>query len=215
MERIARAAGGFVSSSSVFINDEPIPEPLEETIGRTRSASVTIRVPAQAYPTVMSQLRGMAREVQFESSDTTDVSEEFADLQARLRNLEATEARYLELLQMAESIPDILTIQDRINAVRLEIERIQGRINLLNDLTDLATITVQLRPFLPAAEEPAEGGGWAEEAARAAWEASQAVMRALGTAAIMAGVALAWLALPALVVLLGWRALRPRGGGEA
>lgn len=217
VEAIASGAGGFVSSSSVFMED--MPEPSEDEVApprRTQSASVTIRVPSSAYASVMNQIRGLDGELQSESSTTSDVSEEFADLEARLRNLEATEARYLELLDRAETIPDILTLQDRINSVRLEIERIQGRINLLNDLTDLATIVVQLSPLTAPIEAPSEPG-WAQQAWDNAWEDSQQVLEAMGTAAIVIGVVLAWLAVPVLVIAVVWRLFGPRRprGGEA
>ncbi len=210
VETIAGSAGGFVSESSVFV--ESPPEPLEGDAAsprRAQSATVTIRVPTSAYASVMNQLRGVAGEVQSESSTTSDVSEEYADLEARLRNLEATEARYLELLEKAETIPDILTLQDRINAVRLEIELIQGRINLLNDLTDLATIVVQLQPLALVAEEPSESG-WAQQVWDDAWETSEEALQAMGTAAIVGGVVLAWLAAPALAIAIGWRLFGPR-----
>jgi len=218
VESIAVAAGGFVSRSSVFI-EEPPELGEEDDFGprRTQTATVTIRVPAEVYGSVMSQLRGVAEEVKSEISEASEVTEEFTDLQARLRNLEATEASYLELLTKAEEIPDILTVQDRINQVRLEIEQVQGRVNLLDSLTDLATITVQLTlPVVPA-EEPDGGKGWAAEAWDAAWEGSQDAMVALGTMAIVGGVVLAWLAIPALVALAAWRLFWPRrsGGGEA
>jgi hypothetical protein len=216
VESIAGSAGGFVSASSVFV-EEP-PQPLDgdsEPPRKTQSATVTIRVPATAYASVMNRLRGISGELDGESSTTEDVSEEFADLEARLRNLEATEARYLELLQTAKTIPDILSLQDRLNAVRLEIERIQGRINLLNDLADLASITVQLRP-LAAVETPQETD-WAQQAWEDAWQTSEDALQALGTAAIVVGVVLAWLAVPALAIAIGWRLFGPRRprGGEA
>jgi uncharacterized protein YjeT (DUF2065 family) len=164
---------------------------------------------------VLSDLRGLAQEVRSESSNTSDVSEEFADLEARMRNLGATESRLLELLGRATSIGDILIVQDRINAVRLESERVQGRIQLLNDLSDLATIEVFLRPLVLVEGPEPEEKGWAQEVADAAWETSQDVLRALGSGAIVAGVVLAWLSAPVLVALGAWWLLanrRPRGG---
>ncbi len=219
VERIVATAGGFVSSSSVFVDGPPEPVPQgqdSEPPKRTRTATVEVRVPAEAYATVMGQLRGIAKEVEAETSQTSDVTEEFADMGSRQRNLEATEQRYLELLQRAQSIPDILTLQDRLNGVRLEIEQVQGRINLLNDLTDLATISVQLQPFAAAAAEPS-APGWAEQAWDQAWEASSAALEAMGTAAIVAGVVLAWLAVPGLAIVVAWRLLGLRGQrkGEA
>ena len=218
VESIAVAAGGFVSESNVFIDGPSDPEPGDDTAPtRTQTATVTIRVPAEVYASVMGQLRGVAAEVRSENSSAAEVTEEYTDLNARLRNLEATEARYLELLAKAEEIPDILTVQDRINSVRLEIEQTQGRINLLDSLTDLATITVRLT--LPAAvgEEPDGGKGWAEEAWDAAWEGSEDALVALGTIAIVGGVALVWLAVPALVGLAAWRRFGSRrpSGDEA
>ena len=211
VESIAVAAGGFVSRSSVFIEEPPeLGEEDDVAPRRTQTATVTIRVPAEVYASVMSQLRGIAEEVKSEISEASEVTEEYTDLQARLRNLEATEAGYLELLTKAEEIPDILTVQDRINSVRLEIEQVQGRINLLDSLTDLATITVQLTLPLVPVEEPDGGQGWAAEAWDTAWEGSQDAVVALGTVAIVGGVVLAWLAIPALVALAAWRLFGPR-----
>jgi len=218
VESIAVAAGGFVSRSSVFI-EEPSELGEEDDVAprRTQTATVTIRVPAEVYASVMSRLRGIAEEVKSEISEASEVTEEYTDLQARLRNLEATEAGYLELLTKAEEIADILIVQDRINSVRLEIEQVQGRVNLLDSLTDLATITVQLTLPPVATEEPDGGQGWAAEAWDAAWEGSQDAVVVLGTVAIVGGVVLAWLAIPALVALAAWRlfGLRRSGGGEA
>jgi len=171
-------------------------------VKRTQTATVTIRVPADAYGIVMNRLRGLAKEVVSETSDAREVTEEYTDLQARLRNLQATEQRYLELLVKAQAIPDILTVQDRLNSVRAEIERAQGRINVLNDLTDLATITVHLKPPALVGEE---AKGWAAKAWETSWEASEDGAVVLGTVAIGGGVLMAWLMPLAAVAFIGWR----------
>jgi Domain of unknown function (DUF4349) len=202
VEDVAGAAGGFVSSSNVFVSNA---DEQGESVERTQTASVTVRVPADSYASVMGQLRGIATETVSETSDASEVTEEYTDLQARLRNLEATEARYLELLARAGTIDEILTVQDRLNTVRLEIEQVTGRINVLNSLTDFATITVRLA--LPPAV--AEGGGdnqnWAEDAWQWSWEASQDGMVVLGTVAIVGGVIAAWMVLPMLALFIVWR----------
>lgn len=203
VEDIAEAAGGWVSQSNVFI-DEPSRSDDGDVRSsrRTETATVTIRVPAEAYRSVVGQLRGMAEEIESESSEASEVTEEYTDLQARLRNEKATEAQLLELLTKAETIPDILTVQDRVNQVRLEIERVQGRINVLDSLTSMATITVELAAFVP--QEPGGEQGWAENAWDAAWEGSQTAVVVLGSVAIVGGVLLAWLAIPALVIAVVW-----------
>ncbi len=217
VESVAVAAGGFVSGSSVFVEETIESEGDNDGAPRrTEMATVTIRVPAEVYGSVMNQLRDIVGEVQSERSTTLDRSGEFADLEARLRNLEATEATYLALLEKAETIPDILIIQNLINDVRLEIELTQGSINLLDDLSDLATIVVQLSPPVVPVEAPSEPG-WAQQAWDNAWEDSKEVLEAMGTAAIVIGAVLAWLAIPALVGLAAWRLFGPRRsrGGEA
>ena len=223
VEGAAVAAGGFVSQSNVFVDAPTEPDGGGDGAPRrTQTASVTIRVPTEAYSSVMSKLRGIAKEVRSERSEGSEVTEEYTDLEARLRNLEATEASYLELLTKAGEIADILLVQDRLNEVRLEIEQVQGRINVLDNLVDLATITVQLSVAAPG-EEPGDEKGWVEKAWDAAWDGSQAVLVALGTVAIVGGVALIWLIVPGIVGLLAWRRfgsrlVRPRPppeGGEA
>jgi len=219
VEGAAVAAGGFVSESNVFI-DQPEPDDggSVEAPRRTQTATVTIRVPAGEYGGVMEQLRGIAKQIRSERSEASEVTEEYTDLEARLRNLEATEASYLELLTGAGEIPDILLVQDRLSQVRLEIEQVQGRINLLDNLTDLATITIQLS--LPAAAVGGGGKNWAQKAWDVAWEGSQETAKALGSIAIVGGVALLWLAIPALVGFaawrrFGWRLPRPPQSGAA
>ena len=202
VEDAAGAAGGFVSSSNVFVSNT---DDTGDSVERTQTASVTVRVPADAYSSVMSHLRGLAEETVSETSDASEVTEEYTDLQARLRNLGATESRYLELLARAVTIDEILTVQDRLNTVRLEIEQVTGRINVLNSLTDFATITVRLSLPPAIAEATGDNQNWVEEAWNASWETSQDAMVVLGTVAIVAGVVVAWLAVPALVLFVLWR----------
>jgi len=219
VEDAAAAAGGFVSESNVFV-DQPEPDGggSVESPRRTQTATVTIRVPAGEYVGVMEQLRGIARQVRSERSEASEVTEEYTDLEARRRNLEATEASYLELLKAAGEIPDILLVQDRLSQVRLEIEQVQGRINLLDNLTDLATITIQLS--LPVAAAGGGGENWAQKAWDVAWEGSLETAKALGSIVIVGGVALLWLAIPALAGFavwrrFGWRLPRPPQSGAA
>ena len=88
---MAAGAGGFVSASDVLVNSG---NEGGDSVSRTQTATLTIRVPADAYSTVMGRLRGIARETVSETSNASEVTEEFTDLQARQRNLQATEQRY-------------------------------------------------------------------------------------------------------------------------
>lgn len=212
VESRALAAGGFVSASNVFIEapPEPLPvaegEPVPTPAPERQRANVQIRVPAESYTAVMSDLRALG-DVKLESSTTSEVTEQYTDLEARLRNLQASEQQYLDLLGRATEIPDIITVQDRLNAVRLEVEQVQGQLQLLDDLTDLATIDINISlPPLVVEIEPVEAeAGWAEEAWDNAWEKSQQVLEAAGVVAITAGIVLVWILVPAIFLGIGWR----------
>ncbi len=186
--RIAETAGGFVASSTFSnVDDQQI-------------ADITIRVPGDKYQDVLAQIRGMG-EVAQESSDANDVTEEYTDLQARLRTLQATEQRYFELLGEANEINEILQVQDRLDTVRGQIEQVQGRINLLDHLTDLATISVHLRPESAVVAAPTGGGGVHPLAAAAsAWETSLEALRGLAAAALVVAV-FSWWIVPPLAAL--------------
>jgi hypothetical protein len=212
VSRIATAAGGFVASSTFSRADDQ------------QVASVTIRVPATQYQDVLRQLRGLALEVENESSQANDVTEEYTDLSSRLRNLEATEAQYLLLLGEAKDIGEILQVQDRLNSTRSEIEQVKGRLNLLDNLTDLATVTVHLRTDTAPVIEPGTGGVNPADAARGAWDASVDVLTGISSG-IVAVVVFSWWLAPLLAlgafavvrVLPKAFASRPidRGGGAA
>jgi hypothetical protein len=184
---IALGAGGVVFSSS-FGND-----------GDQQTASVTIRIPNDRYQETLAALRKLGT-VKQEQSTGTDVTGEYTDLQSRLRNLEATERQYLDLLTKATNINDILIVQDRINATRGEIEQILGRIALLDNQTELSTITVHLFP--PAVGLADDGGASGPiEVAEEAFEASLAVLAGIATGAL-AVVAFSWWLIP--VAAGGW-----------
>lgn len=197
----AGVAGGYVASSTITTE---APE-TEDEPARQR-ATVQIRVPAAAYDTVLNNLRGMAEEVTSEQSQTSEVTEEYTDLQSQIRNLQSQEEQYLLLLGQATTISDILTVTDRLNQVRPQIEQIQGRLQLLDDLTDLATITVNIG--LPSVavlvvEEEAQPN-WAEEAWDDAWQASEDALREVGQTGIIAGVVLIWILIPAALLGVAW-----------
>ena len=199
--RIATTAGGFVATSSFSKVDD-------QTV-----ADLTVRVPNAGYQDVLAQIRGKG-DVTNETSDANDVTEEYTDLSARLRTLQATEQRYLELLAVAKDVNDILTVQDRLDSVRGQIEQVQGRINLLDHLTDLATITVHLRPLGAAAIAPTPNGNIHPlNAASNAWERSLDALRGIAAGALVVVVFSWWLVPPLAALGFGarwWAGRRPR-----
>ncbi len=178
-------AGGYLASSSFSGRDE------------SERARMTVRIPADKFDQVIADLRNLAVEVESVSTSSQDVTEEFTDLEASLRNLRAVESQYLTLLGEADNIGDILQVQDRLNGVRYELERIQGRLNLLENQTSLATLEIAL---FPEAGAPAEvrGDGFRAQVEEA-WESSLDFIATAGTGVVVALVWSWWL-LPIVVV---------------
>ena len=183
---IAALHGGFVASST-FGNR-----------GETPTASLTIRVPADNYQRAIVDLRKLG-DVKGVDQGGSDVTEEFTDLESRLRGLRAVEAQYLEFLSRSATIDEVLNVQDRINGVRVEIEQVQGRINLLSNQADLATITIHLaRPVVGI--DQVDGTTTPPEALVNGWEASLAVLTGAATV-VLAVLAFSWWLVPIWIVV--------------
>ncbi len=126
--------GGFGAGVEQHLNDE---QP---------SAIVKLRVPSDKHQEMMNRLRAHGVDVVDEKTDSSDVTEEYDDLQNQIRSLESTYERYLSLMERTQTVEEILTLQQRIDEVKLQIDRAKGRANFLGQLSALATITVTLRP---------------------------------------------------------------------
>jgi chromosome segregation ATPase len=104
------------------------------------------------YRRCVTAVEGLG-EIRSISSDLEDVSEEFYDLQARIRNKQEEEERLRRhLADSTAKLEDILAVEREIARVREEIERMEGRIRVLRDLTSLTTITVrveEIRDYVP------------------------------------------------------------------
>ncbi|MBI4139268.1 DUF4349 domain-containing protein [Candidatus Uhrbacteria bacterium] len=133
VQRIATARNGYVESSSI---SDPGAGP--------RTAWVTVRVPASAFEDTMKELKALAVVVLNASVRGQDVTAEYVDLEADIRNARAAEASYLDLLKRTGSIEEILAVTQQLNQTRGEIERLDARKRYLENLTDLATISISL-----------------------------------------------------------------------
>ncbi len=110
---------------------------------------IIIRVPSGSFDIAFDRLRHLAVNVPNESTTSQDVTEEYTDLQAQLRNYEATEAQYLELLKKADKVEDMLAVQRELSNVRGQIEQVKGRIQYIERTSDMALITVDLQKVKP------------------------------------------------------------------
>jgi len=143
---VAAGAGGFVVSLSASQGDER----------RLVRGSLVVRVPEPAYARVLEQLSGLGTVEALEEAGR-DVSQELVDLEARIRHLEAVEARLLGFLEQANTVAAALAVQSELNRVQLELEQARGRLAYLDDQVAFATISLEVRESQVVAA--ADGGG--------------------------------------------------------
>ncbi|GAB6098634.1 hypothetical protein JCM16358_05130 [Halanaerocella petrolearia] len=104
----------------------------------------TVRVPQQKFTTFIEELNKLGR-LENKQIRSKDITKEYIDLQARLNNFKKQEKRYLELLQEAKQVEEILKIEKELNRTRRNIEQLQGRINYYDNQVNLSTINIQFR----------------------------------------------------------------------
>jgi hypothetical protein len=147
VQQVAESMGGFVESSSVSG---------EEDGG---FAEITIRVPQDAFTDALARLRRLG-EVRNENLSVQDVTEQFIDLEARLRSAEREETSLLNLLEQATDLSDVLLIERELTRIRTEVERLHGQLNFLERRVSLATLSVSLfTPFSVRTEPPSASYG--------------------------------------------------------
>lgn len=150
LRSLANTSGGYVADSNLW--------QVQDNLMR---GSVTLRVDAGRFEDVLDRIKQMALEVERESVDSQDVTQEYTDLDSRVRNLEAAEQELLALLsdvrQQTNSADEVLQVYRRLTEIRGEIEQIKGRMQYLDNQTSLATINVTL---IPKEEKPIIQAGW-------------------------------------------------------
>ena len=152
IQQMATAAGGYVSQSQ-----------LSQYSGDLMRGMVVIRVPVESYEQVLEQIRKLGVRVLSDNSSASDVTSEYTDLEAQLRNLEAAEKELALMLTEVRARPnakpsDILEVYNALTQKRGEIEQVKGRLQLLQNQVALSTITADLVP--DEATKPVVEEGW-------------------------------------------------------
>ena len=127
---LADASGGYLVSSES---------------GGVSSATLTIRVPANRFDEARAEIRKLGLRVESEKVDAQDVTTQYVDQDASLRNLRAEEAGYLEILKQAHTVKDMLAVTEQLSNVRGQIEEQQAEFNALSKQVETVAISVSLR----------------------------------------------------------------------
>lgn len=111
--------------------------------------TVEVRVPSAQFDAALSEISAAADGVTARKITGRDVTEEYIDLEARLRTQQALESRLLEIMKGADAVADAITVQRELTNVRTEIERVEGRRRFLENQSSLSTISVTVQPPAP------------------------------------------------------------------
>jgi len=185
---LAGSLGGYISGSNTWRENEQL------------RGRVTVRVPADKLDTALTGIKKLAVRVEKENLTGQDVTEEYTDLGAQLKNLEATEVELRQLLtdvrEKTQRAEDVLQVYRELETTRGEIERVKGRMQYLSQTTALATINIDLMPDILA--RPVVEPGWRPlETARNAGRQLVVAMQGL----VSAGIWLVLFVVPILIVL--------------
>lgn len=157
-------------------------------------------MPVEHYKEFLEAARKLG-EVRSERSDSQDVSEEYYDLEARIRNKKQQEERLLELLADATGkLEEVLSVERELARVRGEIEQMEGRIRVLNNLTSLTTVNLsidEIKDYVPE-----EAATYTTRLRRSFGNSIHALKTTAETVSIAVIVALPWLGVLLVPVIL-------------
>jgi len=192
LTNLAEQNGGFVSNSQSYSDSE----------GKMTSGSVTIRIPSNKYNSALNRVKEMGT-VKSTSSSGQDVTQEYTDLESRLRNYEAQEEVLLDLMKESKKVSDSLEVQRELSNVQEQIEIIKGRMQYLDDMVSFSTIDVYFHE-----PEPITVAGWGfVEALKRGLRGAVNVFNWLVVAIIIT--APLWI-LTGIILIIVWQVIRAR-----
>jgi len=134
IRRMAESMGGYLETAQITGTRE------------TPTADITIRVPAAHFEDAKAQIRKLAVRVESEKADARDMTRQYVDMEARLRNLRAEEVQYLTIMKSAYKISDLLEVEQKLSEVRGQIEQQQAELQTLSKQVEtVAIISISLR----------------------------------------------------------------------
>ena len=199
---IAEGRGGFVVTSEFKQNDSSGQSKATQTV------TVVARVPSSQFNGALEQIRAAGNRVIQEKVSGQDVSEEYLDLEARIRTKKALEAQFLEIMKQARKVSDALEVQSQLADVRTEIERFEGRRRFLENQSALSTITATLQMPMPLVAATTTGFGHSvkQSFGDAVDTAASIILFVIQAVIVLVPIGL----LVGLPVWLVWRVLRRR-----
>jgi Domain of unknown function (DUF4349) len=143
-------------SGFVVISESKQNEAASHNVAST-VVNIVIRVPMRQFEAAKAEIRGVGGRILHEKSSGQDITEEYIDLEARIRTKRALETQFLEIMKQARKISDALEVQTQLANVRTEIERLEGRRRFLENQSALSTIKITLHTPTPVVAAATRG----------------------------------------------------------
>jgi hypothetical protein len=129
--------GEITKSMNAYLSEEELND-----YGERLNISIIIRVPSSKYDTLVESIERVGEKTDSKSVNVQDVTEEYIDVEARLKTKKELEARYREILKQANTVTDILSVESNLNNVRAEIESREGRLKYLMSQVSFSTLNL-------------------------------------------------------------------------
>lgn len=129
---LAKTNGGYMVSTNI---SQPEEAPF---------ATVVVRIPAEKVKTTIEEYRKLSIKVTSENVIGTDVTDQYIDLEARLKTLETTKSKFQDIMVRATQIQDILTVQQNLINIQDQIDALKGRQKYLEQTAALSKVTIYL-----------------------------------------------------------------------
>jgi hypothetical protein len=154
INEIAKKYSGFIANSKSSQNSSG-----------NKSGTITLKVPADKFDALISDV-GKIGKVMNQNIQASDITEEYVDLEARVKTQKELEQRLLKLLnEKATRLSDVIEVEEKLAAVRQKIESVEGRMKLLKSQSDLSTLTINV--YEPSMISTSSGGGFFYELGQA------------------------------------------------
>jgi cell division protein FtsL len=201
IRQLADRTGGFLVTSEIYGDQD------------ASSASLQIRVPTNRFEEVRGEIRKLGLRVENEKLQAEDVTKQYVDQAARLRNLRAQETQYLGILKQAKTVKDTLEVTDKLDEVRGGIEQQQAEFEALSKQVETVALAISLRA---EADAKVFGLNWRplyqlKIAARQGLDGFGDYAAAMSSFLFYLPTVLLWLATILTGAAVGWRILRWAG----
>lgn len=131
IEQAVKKYNGYISADNEYKSSQNI------------TSNLTVRIPSESFDTFLNEISSKVARFDNKNISVNDVTEQFLDVQARLKVKKELEQRYSEILKKASSVKEILEVERELTNVRSDIESMEGRLKYLQNQVSFSTLTIR------------------------------------------------------------------------